>query len=43
MRADLLSDVWLRLFRRVVDVDLVRGVEGVFEVFLLDDAPRVGF
>jgi hypothetical protein len=42
MRADRLSDVWLRLFRRVVDVDLVRDVEGVFDVFLLD-APRVGF
>jgi hypothetical protein len=42
MRADRLSDVWLRLFRRVVDVDLVRGVVGVFVVFLLD-APRVGF
>jgi hypothetical protein len=43
MRADLLSDVWLRLFRSVVDVDLVRGVEGGFDVVLLDDAPRVGF
>jgi hypothetical protein len=45
MRAERLSDAWLRLFRAVVcrEVNLVWEVDGGFDVSLLEDAPRLGF
>jgi hypothetical protein len=51
MRADLLSDAWLRLRCRVVlrDVDLTRDSDdsgsgdGGLDLFLLLEAPRGGF